>query len=657
MENPEEYIEVYGAREHNLKNIDVKIPRDQLVVITGLSGSGKSSLAFDTIYAEGQRRYMETFSAYARQFLGGLERPDVEKIEGLSPVISIEQKTISRNPRSTVGTITEVYDFMRLIFARASNAYSYNTGEKMVRYSDAQITEYLFEHFDDLKLVLLAPLIKGRKGHYRELFEQLAKEGFVRVRIDGEIREIEPGMKIDRYKVHDIEVVVDRIQVKESARNRIRQSVEQCLERGKGNILIQIHGTDDIRHLSKNLMCPTTGISYPDPEPNLFSFNSPYGACSTCNGLGEVTEMDYKKIIPDDKKSIKSGAIKPLGDVKNNWLLTQIEALLAKHEYKLTTAIKDMDEEVVSSILYGSEDLVEVQSPGGKTYSVRYEGIIPFLERQVEDSNSAPLKRWARSFTNKKICPTCGGTRLKKESLHFKLDDKHIADLASMDLVELRIWFDHVDQHLDDKQKVIAEEPLKEIKSRLGFLVDVGLDYLTLNRSAKTLSGGEAQRIRLATQIGSQLVGVLYILDEPSIGLHQRDNHRLINSLKELRDVGNSIIVVEHDKDMMLAADHLIDIGPGAGSHGGEIVLQGNPKIHLDTSTTTSDYLSGRKEIETPKKRRKGNGEKLSLKGAEGHNLKKVNVSFPLGKFICVTGSFRIREIKSHQPNLISYSQ
>lgn len=634
----EEVITVLGAREHNLRNIDVRIPRNELVVITGLSGSGKSSLAFDTIYAEGQRRYIETFSAYARQFLGGLERPDVDKITGLSPVISIEQKTISRNPRSTVGTITEVYDFIRLIYARASDAYSYETGEPMVRYTDEQIAGLIIEKFPDKKISMLAPVVKGRKGHYRELFEQIAKQGYVRVRVDGEVREIEKGMRVDRYKIHDIEIVVDRAIARQKDHQRILQSVQTALKLGRGGMMVMDEETGSARHLSRHLMCPTSGISYPEPEPNLFSFNSPYGACPACNGLGQVAEIDIKKIIPNDKISIKKGGIAPLGDAKTNWIFTQVEALLKPHGFSLTTPIADLNEGVVNQILYGSDDLITIESPGSKAYSIRYEGIISFIERQAKDSSSPAIKRWASSFMNKRPCPTCTGSRLKKEALYFRIDDKNISELASMDIGELHEWFQNVEDRMPEFKAQIAHEPLKEIRARIGFLMDVGLEYLTLNRSARTLSGGEAQRIRLATQIGSKLVGVLYILDEPSIGLHQRDNHRLIRSLKQLRDDGNSVIVVEHDKDMMLESDHLIDIGPGAGKHGGLIVAQGTPDDHLAQGSVTSEYLKGTRSIEIPKKRRVGRVKFLSLKGATGHNLHDVDVRFPLGRFICVTG-------------------
>ena len=635
----QEYIQVEGARENNLRNIHVDIPREKLVVITGISGSGKSSLAFDTIYAEGQRRYIETFSAYARQFLGGMERPDVDKITGLSPVISIEQKTISRNPRSTVGTITEVYDFMRLIYARASEAYSYNTGEKMVRYTDEQITELIIDQMDGEKLLLLAPLVKGRKGHYRELFENIMKQGYVRARVDGELVELEPGYRIDRYKIHDIEAVVDRVKVDKGDKQRILKSVQNALRMGKGRMMVMPHDGGEIRHFSRFLMCPTTGIAYAEPEPNLFSFNSPYGACPTCNGLGQISEVNPEKIIPDPKKSVKQGGIAPLGEMKGSWAFTQVEAVLEHFGHTVKTPLADLEEEVINTLLYGSELRFTITPKNGtKPYNIQYEGVIALVERAAQESSNAGLKRWANSFMNKKVCPTCNGSRLKRESLYFKIHDKDIASLANMDIVELSKWFHELDEHLNERQKVILKEPLKEIRARLGFLLDVGLDYLTLDRSARTLSGGEAQRIRLATQIGSKLVGVLYILDEPSIGLHQRDNQRLIQSLKALRDAGNSVIVVEHDKDMMLESDYLIDIGPGAGVHGGTIVAQGSPQEHVAEGSTTSKYLKGELEIAVPPTRRKGNRKKLTLTGASGHNLKNVKLSLPLGTLVCVTG-------------------
>jgi excinuclease ABC subunit A len=650
MTMQEEIIEVIGAREHNLKNVDVNIPRNQLVVITGLSGSGKSSLAFDTIYAEGQRRYIETFNAYARQFLGEMERPDVDKINGLSPVISIEQKTGSRNPRSTVGTITEIYDFLRLLFARAGDAFSYVTGEKMVRYSDDQVVELILENYAGKKIAILAPLVKGRKGHYRELFEQIMKQGYLRARVDGELVELSKGFKLDRYKIHDIEVVIDRLAIEATSGKkgkksdpgelqRIRQTIQTAMRLGKGSLMVMNYDKPkEVRHFSRHLMCPTSGISYPEAEPNLFSFNSPYGACSHCNGLGEVAEIDVKKIIPDPKKSIKKGGIAPMGESKNNWIFQQVEAILKGYGADLNTPIEDLEEDAVNVILYGTEDLIQVEHSSGYTVPTKFEGVIAFIERISEEEASPGIKRWAESFMNKLPCPVCEGTRLKKEALFFKINDKNIAQLGQMDLRELSEWFKHVDKGMSERQLAIATEPLKEVKNRLSFLVNVGLEYLSLNRSARTLSGGEAQRIRLATQIGSQLVGVLYILDEPSIGLHQRDNHKLIQSLKALRDGGNSVLVVEHDRDMMLESDYLIDIGPGAGSHGGRIVAQGPPKTHLAQDSVTSKYLKGTLKIEVPKNRRKGNGKTLILEGASGHNLKNVKLELPLGQFVCVTG-------------------
>ena len=635
----EEIIQIEGARENNLQDISIDIPRNKLVVITGLSGSGKSSLAFDTIYAEGQRRYIETFSAYARQFLGGMERPDVDKIDGLSPVISIEQKTVSKNPRSTVGTITEIYDFMRLLFARASTAFSYETGEKMVRYSDKQIVDLILEKYEGEKIVFLAPVVKGRKGHYRELFEQIAKQGFVKVRSDGEVKDITPSMRLDRYKVHDIEIVVDRLKVTPENKQRIALAVTKSMQQGKGTLMVMLHESEETKHFSRFLMCPTSGIAYAEPEPNLFSFNSPYGACKKCNGLGEVAEIDIKKIIPNPDKPIRSGAIAPLGEYKSNWIYNQVEAILRHHSHKLTDKISDLDEQLVNTILYGSDEMIDMgDSVGVSSYSVKFEGVISFIERQAEESSSKPLLRWAHSFMNKVTCSECDGKRLKKEAFYFKIGEKNIAELASMDIKDLSDWFIGADKHFGKKELTIAREPLKEIRNRLQFLVDVGLTYLSLNRSSKTLSGGEAQRIRLATQIGSELVNVLYILDEPSIGLHQRDNFRLINSLKKLRDIGNSVIVVEHDKDMMLASDQVIDIGPGAGIHGGKVVAQGRHDELESQGSITALYLNGKKEIEIPKKRRKGNGKYLTLTKASGNNLKDVSVKFPLGKLICVTG-------------------
>ena len=637
----EEFIEVEGAKVHNLKNISVKIPRNKLVVITGLSGSGKSSLAFDTIYAEGQRRYLETFSAYARQFLGNMERPEVDKISGLSPVISIEQKTISKNPRSTVGTITEVYDFFRLLFARASNAYSYNTGELMVKYSTAQIIDLIFEKFSDKKIIILAPLVKGRKGHYKELFQQIIKQGFIKARIDGEITNVTVGMQLDRYKTHDIEVVIDQIKVKEEDKKRINNSIEIALKHSKGTVMLFDVDANEYMLLSKNLMCPTTGISYDDPAPNLFSFNSPYGACKKCNGLGEVSEIDLKKIIPNLNSTIKKGGIVPLGEYKNNWTFRQIEAIGKKLDFTLNTPLKDISEEAIDFLLNGStEPIVVSQNISGiaTEYSIEFEGIINIINKQYQENNSKAVERWASSFMNKVKCLSCNGSRLKKEALYFKIDDKNIAEIAEMDIETLYKWSTNIHDKLSDKQQIIAKEVLKEINSRLKFLLDVGLSYLSINRSSRTLSGGEAQRIRLATQIGSQLVNVLYILDEPSIGLHQRDNEKLIQSLKELRDIGNSILVVEHDKEIMLESDYIIDIGPKAGIHGGEIVCAETPENILKYKTETARYLNGSLSIEIPKIKREGNGKYLELFGASGNNLKNVDLKIPLGKLVCVTG-------------------
>ncbi|TVZ55703.1 excinuclease ABC subunit A [Lutibacter sp. Hel_I_33_5] len=637
----QEYLQVYGARAHNLKNIDVKIPREKLVVITGLSGSGKSSLAFDTIYAEGQRRYIETFSAYARQFLGGLERPDVDKIDGLSPVISIEQKTTNKSPRSTVGTITEIYDFLRLLFSRAADAYSYNTDEKMVSYSDEQIRQLILKDFADKRIAVLAPLIKSRKGHYRELFEQISKQGFVRVRVDGEIKEIVKGMRLDRYKTHDIEVVIDRLVVNESAEKRLEETIKTALYSGN-NILMVIDVDDEKpRYFSRELMCPTSGIAYPNPEPNTFSFNSPKGACNNCNGLGITNEINQQKVIPDSSISIKNGGIVPLGEQKSSWIFKQLQNIAERYKFKLTDPINKISKEAMEIILHGGNEKFKIESKAvgvTRNYEIDFEGIISFIESQYKNAESTSIKRWAKGFMDEVSCSTCGGKRLKKEALHFKITDKNISDLSQMDITELASWFQNIDQDLSEKQKTIATEILKEIRTRIQFLLDVGLDYLTLDRTSKSLSGGEAQRIRLATQIGSQLVGVLYILDEPSIGLHQRDNQKLIDSLVKLRDVGNSIIVVEHDKDMMEHADFVFDIGPGAGKYGGEIVSAGTYEELKSQNTLTADYLTGRKEIEIPKKRRKGNGKTIKLSGATGNNLKNVSVEFPLGKMICVTG-------------------
>jgi len=637
----QEYIEVYGARAHNLKNINVKIPREKLVVITGLSGSGKSSLAFDTIYAEGQRRYIETFSAYARQFLGGLERPDVDKIDGLSPVISIEQKTTNKSPRSTVGTITEIYDFLRLLFSRAADAYSYNTGEKMVSYSDEQIKNLILNDFKDKRIAVLAPVVKSRKGHYRELFEQISKQGFVKVRVDGEIREIEKGMRLDRYKMHDIEVVIDRLIVNSSSEKRLVETIKTALYTGN-NILMVIDVDDEKpRYFSKELMCPISGIAYPSPEPNTFSFNSPKGACSKCNGLGITNEINFNKVIPDNSISIKNGGIIPLGEEKNSWIFKQLHLIADRYGFKLSDAIKSIPEEALSIILNGGNEKFSIASKTmgvTRKYEIDFEGITSFIENQYKSSESRSIKRWAKGFMDEVTCSSCEGKRLKKESLHFKIDNKNISDLAKLDINELAEWFHNLDAKLSERQLTIASEILKEIKTRIQFLLDVGLDYLTIDRTSKSLSGGEAQRIRLATQIGSQLVGVLYILDEPSIGLHQRDNQKLIDSLVKLRDIGNSVLVVEHDKDMIEHADFVFDIGPGAGVHGGEIVSEGTCQEIKEHSTLTADYLGGRRQIEVPKNRRKGNGKSIKISGASGNNLKNVTAEFPLGKMICVTG-------------------
>ncbi|MBL4668861.1 MAG: excinuclease ABC subunit UvrA [Flavobacteriales bacterium] len=641
MDDKEEFIEVIGSRVHNLKNISVKIPRNKLVVMTGVSGSGKSSLAFDTIYAEGQRRYLETFSAYARNFLGTMERPDVDKISGLSPVIAIEQKTISKNPRSTVGTITEVYDFFRLLFARAGEAYSYNTGEKMVKYTVSQITDLIIERYEGKKLIILAPVVKGRKGHYQELFNQILKQGFVKARIDGALVNITPKMKLDRYKTHDIEIVIDQIKVKTEDKKRISDSVNLAMKHGKGSIMVFDVDDNEYSLLSKNLMCPTSGISYDEPAPNLFSFNSPYGACKKCNGLGLVSEIDIKKIIPNTNLSIKKGGIVPLGEYKNNWTFKQIEAIAKQYGFTLSTPIKDISDEAIDYLLNGStETLIVQQNTAGITsdYKIEFEGIINIIVRQFEENKSKSIGRWANNFMNKVICQTCNGSRLQKQAMYFKIDDKSIAEIANLDLDSLYEWSSTVEKKLSKNQQVIAKEVLKEINTRIKFLLDVGLTYLSLNRSSRTLSGGEAQRIRLATQIGSQLVNVLYILDEPSIGLHQRDNQKLITSLQNLRDIGNSIIVVEHDKEIMLASDFIIDIGPKAGLHGGKIVSLGEPKKFLKNNTETANFLSGKIEIEVPKKRRKGSGKFIELKGATGNNLKSVNLKIPLGKLTCVTG-------------------
>lgn len=637
----EDAIEVVGAKEHNLKDIDVAIPRNKLVVITGVSGSGKSSLAFDTIYAEGQRRYMETFSAYARQFIGEMERPEVEQITGLSPVISIEQKTTGRNPRSTVGTVTEVYDFMRLLFARIGEAYSYATGKRMVRYTEEQIKEQVATDFAGRKISVLAPLVRGRKGHYRELFEQMRKQGYTKMRVDGDIVEISPGMQVDRYKVHDIELVIDRIKMSEERTQRLAESVELALKMGNGLIMIADHDADAVVAFSKNLMDAESGVSYEEPSPNTFSFNSPYGYCKNCKGLGVVNAVDIDKVIPDDSKSINDAAIKPFGEVRDNLTFKQLKAIAKKYKFSFSTPVKDIPEEALQAILYGGNKSFKVKVVSGHemTYNLAKEGITNMLSRWYGNSTSERVRRWAEDFMTINTCPECDGARLRKEALHFKLANKNIADLAKMDTVALYEWMQEVDQHLSERQLMIARDILKEIRFRLQFLLHVGLDYLSLNRPARTLSGGEAQRIRLATQIGSQLTGITYILDEPSIGLHQRDNQRLIEALRELTEIGNTVIVVEHDRDIMLASDHLIDLGPGAGRHGGELVAAGLPSDIVSASKTlTAQYLSRQKDIELPAKRRKGTGEKLELFGATGNNLKGVDVKIPLGTFCCVTG-------------------
>jgi len=643
MSKNEDFIEVLGARVHNLKNIDVRIPREKLVVITGLSGSGKSSLAFDTIYAEGQRRYIETFSAYARQFLGSLERPDVDKIEGLSPVIAIEQKTTSKSPRSTVGTITEIYDFLRLFYARASDAYSYNTGEKMVSYSDEKIKQLILEDFNDKKVSVLAPVIRSRKGHYRELFEQIAKQGFLKVRVDGEVRDIVKGMKVDRYKTHDIEIVIDRIKVSAESDNdkRLSETINTAMYHGDDVLMVLDNDTNEARYFSRSLMCPSSGISYPNPEPNNFSFNSPKGMCPNCKGLGKLYEVNLNKLVPNPKLSIKQGALAAHGPQKNNWVFKQLELIAERFNFKLSDPFEGIPQQAKDVIFFGGNEKFDVASKElgiTRSYKIDFEGVATFIQNTFDANETTSLKRWAKEYMDKIPCPECNGTRLRKESLYFKVNGKNIAELANMDVVELAEWFSNLDKNLSETQLKIASEIIKEVRSRLQFLVDVGLTYLALDRSSKSLSGGEAQRIRLATQIGSQLVGVLYILDEPSIGLHQRDNERLIYSLKQLKEIGNSVIVVEHDKDMIESADYVIDIGPAAGRHGGEIVSQGTPEEIEKHDTLTADYLSGKKEIEIPKTRRKGNGKKLVLKGASGNNLKNITVEFPLGKMIGVTG-------------------
>ena len=634
-------INVWGARVHNLKNIDVEIPRGSLTVITGLSGSGKSSLAFDTIYAEGQRRYIETFSAYARNFLGDMERPDVDKITGLSPVISIEQKTTNRNPRSTVGTTTEIYDYLRLLFARAGTAYSYATGEKMVRYTEEKIIDMIETDYADRRIYILSPLVRQRKGHYRELFESLRRKGYLYARVDGEIKEITQGMKTDRYKNHNIEVVIDKMQMRKGFEDRLRKTVETAMRQGDGLIMILDKDSGVAKNFSKRLMCPTTGLSYRDPAPNMFSFNSPEGACPKCKGLGYVNEIDMKKVIPDDTLSIYQGAIVPLGKYKNQMIFWQIGAILEKAECTLKTPVKEIPEDTLDEILYGSLEPVKIDKELVHTssdYFTTFDGVVKYMRSVMENDDTASGQKWADQFLAVCQCPECKGMRLNKESLSYRVWDKNISELANMDIKALMTWLDEAEKHLDERQKAIATEILKEIRTRIKFLLDVGLDYLSLNRQSATLSGGESQRIRLATQIGSQLVNVLYILDEPSIGLHQRDNERLIRSLKDLRDIGNTVVVVEHDKDMMLSADYIIDIGPMAGRKGGEVVFQGTPKDMLKTHTITAEYLNGVRTIAVPKERRKGNGKFITIRGAKGNNLKNVDVSFPLGELIVVTG-------------------
>ena len=641
MGSSNQKINVWGARVHNLKNVDVEIPRHSLTVITGLSGSGKSSLAFDTIFAEGQRRYIETFSAYARNFLGGMERPDVDKITGLSPVISIEQKTTNKNPRSTVGTTTEVYDYMRLLYARAGKAYSYMTGEPMVKYTEEKVIEMVTHDYAGKKILILAPVVRSRKGHYRELFESMRRKGYLHVRVDGEVLEITRGMKVDRYKNHDIEVVIDRIAVKDSIDDRLKKSVQMAMKQGEGLLMIMDYETGAVKHFSKRLMCPTTGISYSDPAPNTFSFNSPQGACPRCKGLGYINEIDLEKVIPNRKLSIHEGAIVPLGKYKNQMIFWQIDAILQKYECTVKTAVKDIPEEALNEILYGSLETIRIDKELVHTssdYFVSFDGIVKYLRNVMENDDSSSGQKWADQFLAECECPECHGQRLHREALSYRIWDKNISELASMDLNELREWLDEVEQHMDHQQQQIATEILKEIRTRLDFLLEVGLDYLALNRQSASLSGGESQRIRLATQIGSQLVNVLYILDEPSIGLHQRDNDRLIRSLKELRDLGNTVIVVEHDRDMMLNADYIVDIGPKAGRKGGEVVFQGTVDEMMKANTITAQYLSGERNIEIPASRRKGNGKSLWLRGCRGNNLKNIDVEFPLGKLIVVTG-------------------
>ena len=648
--NDHDVIEVIGAREHNLKNVDLTIPKNKLVVFTGVSGSGKSSLAFDTIYNEGQRRYMESFSAYARQFIGDMERPDVDKITGLSPVISIEQKTTNKNPRSTVGTTTEIYDFMRLLFARASDAYSYNTGKKMVKFSEEEIVDNLYEKFLNKKISLLAPVIRGRKGHYRELFEDLRKKGFLKVRVDGEVKDLVAKMQVDRYVIHDIELVTDRLAVTNDMKLRLSQSVQKTLQLGKGLMQVLENDTNEVHQYSKSLMCDETGISYDEPSPNSFSFNSPYGACPDCKGLGTMYQIDMEALIPDNTKSIAEGAIAPLGEQREAWIFKQVEVMSKKYKFSLTRPVKDMPEKALNLVLYGKEEAANEDDLGVTTEDGTYtssdtppqdgsfEGVVPMIKRWFNGTSSDSIRDWAESFMTLQTCSGCKGARLKKESLWFKVAGKNISEISNIDLDELMHWFNDIEKRLSNKQNAIAKDVLKEIRERLQFLLDVGLTYLTINRPSRTLSGGESQRIRLATQIGSQLQGITYILDEPSIGLHQRDNHRLITALQNLRDIGNSVLVVEHDKDIMLASDHLVDIGPRAGRHGGSIVASGTPAEVLQSNSDTAQYLNGSKTIPVPEERRKGNGKTLELKGVTGNNLKNVSVKVPLGKLVVVSG-------------------
>ncbi|HVI43294.1 MAG TPA: excinuclease ABC subunit UvrA [Chitinophaga sp.] len=644
----DDQIAVFGAREHNLKNLDLQLPKNKLVVITGISGSGKSSLAFDTIYAEGQRRYMESFSAYARQFIGDMERPDVDKITGLSPVISIEQKTTNKNPRSTVGTITEIYDFLRLLYARIGQAYSYNTNKRMTRFSEEEILEHLFKNYNKKKLVILAPLVRGRKGHYRELFEQVRKQGYLKVRVDGEILDLKERMQVDRYKIHDIELVIDRIQVQDDARARISQSVQKALTMGKGLLFVMDNDTNKVSQYSKQLMCEDTGLSYEEPSPNTFSFNSPYGACPRCKGLGTIYQINMDSVIPDKSISLNDGGLAPLGEARDTFTFKQVQQLAKKYKFSLSAPISSIPEKALNVLLFGDEngklevDMSFEENSNGKEeetkYATEYEGVVNMVRRYFNDSSSDHVRSWAESFMQLSTCPECNGTRLKKESLYFKVDGMNISELGNMDLDKLRNWFNDIESRLEKKENAIAKDILKEIRERLGFLLNVGLNYLTLNRATRTLSGGESQRIRLATQIGSQLMGITYILDEPSIGLHQRDNMQLIDALRNLKEMGNTVIVVEHDKDIMLHADHLVDIGPGAGVHGGQIIAQGPPAHILKLDTPTAGYLNGQRAMEIPAERRKGNGNSLELKGATGNNLKNVSIKLPLGTFICVTG-------------------